>query len=97
MRIRRDEYAKDWASDKDWVVRMAHGSHSEGTEELRFLGDEWSPAADLARVVHEFIEPFVSAESCAGEIGSGGGRVAARRRRRRGEHHDRVEREGEIM
>ena len=41
---------------------MAHGSHSEGTEELRFLGDEWSPAADLARVVHEFIEPFVSAE-----------------------------------
>lgn len=75
--VRRDEYAKDWASDKDWVVRMAHGSHSEGAEELRFVGDEWSPAADLARVVHEFIEPFVSAESCAGEIGSGGGRVAA--------------------
>ena len=74
----RDEYAKDWSADKDWVKKMARGSHGGPLgAELRFLGDEWSPTADLVQVVHDFIKPYVSTESCVGEIGSGGGRVAA--------------------
>ena len=43
------------------------------------------------------LPPAAEYRSCLHERAAGGGAAAARRRRRRCEHHDRVEREGEIM
>jgi SAM-dependent methyltransferase len=45
---------------------------------FRVLGEEWANAADVDRVVEEFIYPFISPDSVAAEIGVGGGRIAVR-------------------
>lgn len=42
------------------------------------VGDEWGTPREVAEIIAEFIEPFVTSQTVAGEIGVGGARIAAR-------------------
>jgi ubiquinone/menaquinone biosynthesis C-methylase UbiE len=72
-------YAKDWSPETEWVKKMAGNLGEEWTtENLSFIGDEWSDRASLLQVIDEFIAPWISQESEVAEIGVGGGRVAVK-------------------
>jgi SAM-dependent methyltransferase len=45
---------------------------------LRTLGDEWGRAADVDKIVEEYIYPYIDQNSVVAEIGVGGGRIAAK-------------------
>ncbi len=71
-----EAYAKRWprrhSAIEDPALRAA------GNGRLARVGDEWGVAADIDRIVGEFIRPFVAADSVVAEIGVGGGRIASR-------------------
>eukprot|EP00438_Fugacium_kawagutii_P034330 Skav216685 [mRNA] locus=scaffold91:137301:139638:+ [translate_table: standard] len=69
-------YAQSWATDADFVERMAQHVAREA-KELSFVGDEWSDAQSLVEVLNEWLLPHVSSSMSVAEVGSGGGRVAA--------------------
>ena len=60
-----------------WVQKMA-AQVGRGTDELRYIGDEWSDAGSLERCLARWLYPLLSESSVVAEIGSGGGRVASR-------------------
>lgn len=45
-------YAQSWARDADWVKRMS-GHVAKPSDELSFVGDEWSDSGSLAEVLQE--------------------------------------------
>ncbi|CAM9507307.1 unnamed protein product [Discosporangium mesarthrocarpum] len=67
-----DNYAAEWGPNISWVQTMARGSRAD---RLDIVGDEWSTREEVARVVQEFVLPYVGVESEVAEIGCGGGRV----------------------
>jgi SAM-dependent methyltransferase len=75
-----DWYADRWKDDPRFRRDEADVLDPSMSDEERFavLGNEWGTSAEVDRVVADFIEPFVTPESVAGEIGVGGGRVAAK-------------------
>jgi len=75
-----DWYADRWKDDVQFRGDEADVADAAMPDEERFavLGNEWGTSAELERVVSEYIEPFVTPGSLAGEIGVGGGRVAAK-------------------
>lgn len=71
-----DRYARRWSADRAAVEDPAVEGESKSS--LVHVGDEWGVAADVDRIVEEFIYPFIGPDSVVGEIGVGGGRIAAR-------------------
>ena len=45
-------YAKNWERDADWVKRMS-GHVAKASDELSFVGDEWSDSGSLADVLQD--------------------------------------------
>ena len=70
-----DQYAKDWGVDVPWVQKMAS---AVGQGHLGCLGEEWSSKDSLSHIISNFIQAYVSRDTVAAEIGSGGGRMAVR-------------------
>ena len=60
-----DEYSRIWDSDPHF-------------RRYRFLGDEWGPDEWVSGVVENWASPYLRPESCALEIGPGGGRYTIR-------------------
>jgi len=75
-----DWYADRWKDDPGFRRDEADVPDPSLSDQERFavLGNEWGTAAEVDRVIGDFIEPFVSPQSVVGEIGVGGGRVAAK-------------------
>jgi ubiquinone/menaquinone biosynthesis C-methylase UbiE len=72
-------YAKDWSPETEWVKKMAGNLGEEwNSEDLTYVGDEWSDRASLQQVIEEFIAPLISADCAVAEVGVGGGRVAVK-------------------
>ena len=70
-----NRYAKSWVQNfRGYEV----GSPAQQTDAYEFLGDEWGNPQHVTEILDEFVYPFLSADSLALEIGSGGGRIAAR-------------------
>lgn len=75
-----DWYADRWKDDVQFRGDEADVPDTAMSNEQRLavLGNEWGTSAEVERILAEFIDPFVTPESIAGEIGVGGGRVAAK-------------------
>lgn len=75
-----DWYADRWKDHDQFRRDEADVADAALSDEQRFqvLGNEWGTSAEVDHVVSDYIEPFVSPTSTAGEIGAGGGRVAAK-------------------
>eukprot|EP00435_Cladocopium_sp_Y103_P007999 s3036_g2.t1 len=69
-------YAQSWATDADFVERMSRHVQREA-KELSFVGDEWSDAASLTKVLEEWLLPHLAPHLAVAEVGSGGGRISA--------------------
>ena len=69
-----NQYAQIWRKD---AVRSEAASDAVKPP-IEVLGDEWGRAADVDRIVAEYITPFVTRDGVAVEIGVGGGRIARR-------------------
>ena len=65
-----------------WDAYSARWTKQTATKDrescLQALGDEWGRAADVVKIVEEYIYPYVDANSVVAEIGVGGGRIAAK-------------------
>src|SRR5438067_9283178 len=74
-----DRYSRNWDDPRFRKTQIDPSlGASANPAEFEIVGEEWAPSADVDAIVAEFIEPFVSAESTAVEIGVGGGRIAER-------------------
>ncbi|MGH9628880.1 MAG: class I SAM-dependent methyltransferase [Bryobacteraceae bacterium] len=72
-----DHYARTW-SPEDVAVDDSRITDDNKSSALQYLGDEWGQKEDVDRVVAEYITPYISLDTVAGEIGSGGGRITGR-------------------
>lgn len=65
-----DRYARFWNSS--WI----HFEDENNYHKKCLLGTEWGNPQSVKQVVETFILPYITSDSCVGEIGSGGGRIA---------------------
>uniref|UniRef100_A0A7S2UUH0 Methyltransferase domain-containing protein n=1 Tax=Fibrocapsa japonica TaxID=94617 RepID=A0A7S2UUH0_9STRA len=79
-------YAQEWSPSEDWVKDIARpnnssqdiGSSSNEVDELKFVGQEWSPDTDLEEILQQFVYDYIDEDKLVAEIGCGGGRLAAK-------------------
>ena len=70
-----DRYAAHWDTSRV-TVEDASVPQAGRAAAIGILGDEWGNRRDVARVMADFIIPYVNRSTDAAEIGSGGGRLA---------------------
>ena len=72
-----DNYAERW-SPRFVEMDDTRVEPAEKQDFLECLGDEWGRKEDVEFVVTNYIYPYLTSESIAGELGCGGGRIAKR-------------------
>jgi SAM-dependent methyltransferase len=69
-----DRYARDWRNP---VLRKLGAGPARRDGEAALLGQEWGTDEDVEAILEEFLFPYLTPETIAVELGSGGGRIAA--------------------
>lgn len=69
-----DRYARDWRNP---VLRRLGAGPARRDGEAALLGQEWGTDEDVRAILDEFLFPYLTPDTLAVELGSGGGRIAA--------------------
>lgn len=73
-----NRYAKDWRNPVWRALGVGPARAESSGDCAALLGEEWGSDEDVDAVLERFLFPYLTKETVAAELGSGGGRIATR-------------------